>query len=424
MRIRVYQSDKGDCLLLTSRTGAHMLVDGGMREAFKAHVRPDLAAMAQQGQALDLVYVSHIDQDHISGILELLDNTMTWRVHDFRKAAGLSTKTPGVPRMPKIGGIWHNAFSMLLKDNVAAVENLLAQSSRLLALSEDKGWLEAAAEHHGLAFSVGEAVQVSRRIAADQLAIPLNQQFDGRLIMVRTPSGAEANVGDMSVHVIGPFAEDVERLKGEWNNWLRANKDRLARLREQADSDARAIGQSLDQLGLFLDIRLKELGNRNLVTPPNLASVMLLVEEAGKRVLLTGDGHADDILAGLAAQEALDATGSIHVDVLKVQHHGSEHNIHREFCERVDADDYVFCGNGKHENPDLDVLELLLSTNRSLRPNKSFNLWFNSSAAVAPPGAPTQHMKGIERLVKRHVDQSGGAIHASFLQQSSFDLNL
>ena len=121
MRIRVYQSDKGDCLLLTSRTGAHMLVDGGMREAFKAHVRPDLAAMAQQGQALDLVYVSHIDQDHISGILELLDNTMTWRVHDFRKAAGLSTKTPGVPRMPKIGGIWHNAFSMLLKDNAAGM---------------------------------------------------------------------------------------------------------------------------------------------------------------------------------------------------------------------------------------------------------------------------------------------------------------
>lgn len=80
---------------------------------------------------------------------------------------------------------------MLLKDNAAAVENLLAQSSRLLALSEDKGWLDAAAEHHGLAFSVGEAVQVSRRIAADQLAIPLNCRRDC--------PGAVAIVGNVAV---------------------------------------------------------------------------------------------------------------------------------------------------------------------------------------------------------------------------------
>ena len=60
---------------------------------------------------------------------------------------------------------------------------------------------------------------------------------------------------------------------------------------------------------------------------PNLASLMLLARRADKRVLLTGDGHAADILQGPGAPAKLDDDGRIHVDVLKVQHHGSEHNI-------------------------------------------------------------------------------------------------
>lgn len=38
---------------------------------------------------------------------------------------------------------------------------------------------------------------------------------------------------------------------------------------------------------------------------PNVASLMLLVEEGAKRVLLTGDSHPDMILAGLSAQGLL-----------------------------------------------------------------------------------------------------------------------
>ena len=91
MRIRIFQSDKGDCLLLTSASGANMLVDGGMADAFTTHVQPFLGNLAAAGEELDLVYVSHIDQDHIAGVLTLLDNIMTWRVHKYRKAAGLST---------------------------------------------------------------------------------------------------------------------------------------------------------------------------------------------------------------------------------------------------------------------------------------------------------------------------------------------
>jgi glyoxylase-like metal-dependent hydrolase (beta-lactamase superfamily II) len=115
MRLRVYQSDKGDCLLVSGTAGGHILVDGGMRQAFQDHVRADLGKMAAKKESLDLIYVSHIDQDHISGVLELLNTVMAWRVYEFRKKQGAKVKAPAFPKMPVIKEIWHNAFSDLLK---------------------------------------------------------------------------------------------------------------------------------------------------------------------------------------------------------------------------------------------------------------------------------------------------------------------
>ena len=86
---------------------------------------------------------------------------------------------------------------------------------------------------------------------------------------------------------------------------------------------------------------------------------MFFVKEGKQTMLLTGDGHWKDILNGLERHKLLKG-GKLHVDVLKAQHHGSEHNFKDEFCDVVTADDYVFCGNGQHENPDLDVLQMVV----------------------------------------------------------------
>ena len=424
MKIRVFQSDKGDCLLLTSRTGASVLVDGGTADSFTTHVQPFLGQMAAAGKDLDLVYVSHIDQDHIAGVLQLLDNTMLWRVHDYRKAKGLSTKVPSVPRMPRVAGIWHNAFSMLIGQNAGEAENLLAQSSRLLSLSADSQWTHAAAEHHELAYSIAEAIQVSRRVSADQLAISLNAQFGGMLILTREPAETAATIGGMTLRVVGPFAEDVDALKAEWNEWLRSHKERLSGLRAKAKDDAAKIGHSGDALASGLDILLKQLGNRAAVTAPNLASVMLLVEEQGKKVLLTGDGHADDIVAGLEHHRKLTAQKPLHVDVLKFQHHGSEHNVNGDFCRRIFADHYIFCGNGKHENPDLDAVKLLLRVNGHERPNTPYKLWFNCSADQAPAGGASEHMRRLASIVSEHAKTSAGRVSFAFLEQSSIEFEV
>jgi hypothetical protein len=107
---------------------------------------------------------------------------------------------------------------------------------------------------------------------------------------------------------------------------------------------------------------------------------------------------------------------SIH-RVLKVQHHGSEHNIIAEFCERVIADDYVFCGNGEHENPDLDVLELV-ADHRSQQPGK-FRLWFNSNSKVSRTQAGKEQMTKVEHLIAKLQQKSKGRLVPKFIANSS-----
>jgi beta-lactamase superfamily II metal-dependent hydrolase len=145
-------------------------------------------------------------------------------------------------------------------------------------------------------------------------------------------------VGGIRFSVLAPFEADLKKLRTDWNTWLDANEDVVEEIRRKAEDDQDLLGNEVVRLIARLAAEAKVLGNRKKVTPPNLASLMLLAEAGGKTVLLSGDGHHADILKGLAHVGKLDAQGRIHVDVLKVQHHGAEHNIDEAFCRAVTAD--------------------------------------------------------------------------------------
>src|SRR5262249_5599545 len=97
---------------------------------------------------------------------------------------------------------------------------------------------------------------------------------------------------------------------------------------------------------------------------PNLSSIVVLAKCNGKTLLLTGDARGDHILGGLEAAR-LAKDGKIHVDVLKVQHHGSDRNASRGFFDAVTAETYVISANGKYGNPDLDTLTWIVESARA-----------------------------------------------------------
>jgi beta-lactamase superfamily II metal-dependent hydrolase len=415
----MFQSGKGDCLLLSNANDtARILIDGGMPAAYRDHVAAALGKLRTAKKSLNLVYVSHIDQDHIGGILKMLDDEVAWRVHDFQKKNGnTSHKRPSVPRPPKIDTIWHNAFHEQLKKNAGPIEQALAAAAPVL-LGAQVGALRAVGlQQSELATSIREAIQVSRRIGPKQLGIKLNPQAKGKLLMLR--AGAKPlKMNGLSITILGPTDAHLKRLRKEWNEWLENNEKALKTIKETARADEDRLGASeLDRLMLTVALQAELFGDPKKVTPPNLASLTLLVEENGESILLTGDAVGTQITEGLGAAERLSAGATFNVDVLKVPHHGSENNIDKEFCDTVIAKDYVFCGNGEHENPDLRVVELM-AKRRLAAPGK-FKFWFNSSEAVVEKAAAAEHMAEVEKLVRRLAKNSKGRMIFKFLDDGS-----
>ena len=449
MKLTIFQSGKGDCLLLTGADGRRMLVDGGMRASYSEHVAPALGRLRDGGDIIDVVYVSHIDQDHISGVLQMMNDEVAWRIHDFQVNNNNPNHTePDSPRPPKVAQIWHNAFHDQIKDNAGEIEEMLAASAAILSGATRKSVRELASAEDELVTSIAEAIKLTRRVSPDQLGIKLNTPAKGKLMLVRPSTTAPIKFGGMRFSIIGPFSGDLTKLRADWNKWLTQNKAALKSIQAAAKKDEASFAAAeindlilpkLAQAELLSALLPSDdlasafkLGDREHVTTPNLASLMFFVEEKRKTLLLTGDGHHLDILKGLKHIKKLNSAGGIHVNVLKVQHHGSEHNLDEAFCRAVTADHYIFCGNGEHENPDLAVLEAVansrigkgaqLSSNPQV--GNPFKFWVNSSSAVTKKAEAKTHMTNVEKLLSSLAKKSNGAMSFFFLKGSSFELQV
>jgi hypothetical protein len=261
----------------------------------------ELEAIAAADGLLDLVAISHVDEDHITGVLDLF-------------ALLQDQRTNGDAELIGVDGVWHNSFSTTV-DPDGEIE---PQFNALRRMNRAAAPASAAA-----LFGIGEGNRL--RQLALQLDTPLNEQFAGSLIRVEdAPDPLEFD--NLTLRIVGPTQANLDELQTDWLEWL-------------------------DEFGPDLAS-----GNPLLManadnSVPNLSSVMFLATADDKTVLFTGDGRSDHLLQGLEARGLLAADGTLHVDVLKVMHHGSDRNATRTFFKRVTADTYVLSANGTRTIP-------------------------------------------------------------------------
>jgi hypothetical protein len=441
-----------------------VLIDGDKAGAYQDHVSPYLKEHVKK---LDLIYISHIDNDHIEGVLQLLDDLVEWRIFNFKTKKGQSPTAPKSLEPPEVDAIWHNAFHDLFGLESGQVAELLTARMTIFGNSDPQnesgpvGTALAATTQRfigieeNLATGLLQAIRVSYRVSPRQLDIKLNPEFKGELVQVKQDMGkksATSTIGGMSFFFLGPFEEDIIKLRDEWKKWLTKEAPKVADLARDAKKDIEALnGDEKDlitesalrqssalrdrlasEISLKVITDVEDLGDRSKVTTPNLASIMVLVVEGGKTILLTGDGHADDILKGLAFHEKLldadgnsVATGKLHVNVLKVQHHGAEFNINKDFCERITADHYIFCSNGLHDNPHLVVLQAIVEARGRSADGRDFTFWFNTSEPLdeeeLKEAGYIKHMRKVAQQVKE-LAAKNKHLKVRFMDESSFEL--
>lgn len=354
--LEVLRAQHGDCLLL-HHDGHLILIDGGPKDVYKDTLRPRLQTLmaAQPGQPLwlQLIMVSHIDDDHIIGLKDLF-------------AEAVDRVENGDPAAWKAGELWFNALGPLVKAGGATTPTPAGGAS-VAGIAADVASAAPNGESEAVAASVpnGSALEGF----AKQLGLAPNQEHFGGGVVQSVPGGTAKDImPGLKFTVLGPPERRIDDLREQWQAW---------QAKQEKDAEATAI---LDR-SVF-----------------NLSSIVVLAESDGKTMLLTGDARGDDIIEGLIDSGHLQQQGGppFTADILKLPHHGSNRNVDARFFERVRARHYVASANGRDDNPDARMLDLLLAAHRGNA--TPWTLWLTYG------GEPGDGLKHLPERLKQSFD--------------------
>src|SRR5215213_980685 len=327
----VRRARKGDCLILHYGSKADPglgLIDGGPSKVYKPFLKPRLDKIREArgldpkaSLPVDFLMVSHIDDDHINGMLELTKELLEAR--EARRPLALT-----------IDGVWHNSFDDIIGNSSDELTGAVTAQFGTASLAGE-------VDVEGLdpqAAKVFASVSQGFRLRDDTrgLNLRVNPQFDGKLV-IATENAKKVDIGKgLSFTVVGPMNDEIVALQKEHDTFLK-----------KQEQEKKTKGA----LAAFSDTSVA-----------NLSSLVLLAEVGGKSMLLTGDARGDKILKGLELVGLLtkDETSTFHVDILKGPHHGSDRNVDPIFFRRITAEHYVFSGDGEHGNPERATLQMLL----------------------------------------------------------------
>jgi hypothetical protein len=344
----VLRAHKGDCLMLHFGSPDEprlMVIDGGPADVYKPELKPRLQRLRAKRADLDdadplpidVVMVSHVDDDHIRGIIELTEEQRR-KTSDLRLA---------------VTSLWHNSFDDLLTtkpselvagSGAASITTAAAESfdsgSVLASIGQKKLNDDTQIEDEDMRQTIEVLASIPQgrtlRDNASELGWKPNRQFKGKLILAKAGAQPVTLDGGVKITVAGPMQPELMALQQEHDDWLRKQTEKKKSAPEA-------------ELAAFVDESI-----------PNLSSIVMFAEAAGKSMLLTGDARGDKILEGLELAGILAAGGTRHVDLLKVPHHGSDNNMETVFFKRLPADHYVFSGDGQHGNPERATMQMLL----------------------------------------------------------------
>ncbi len=349
-RITMLPAAQGDCLWIeygTSTAPHRILIDGGVH-ASGAALRTRIESLPADARVFELAVITHVDLDHIAGMLDLLDDPPDgFVVKDF----------------------WFNGFNHLpeSKDDTSTLgarmgEILMERLQRERATLKD--WNGA---FHGKAVSVGS------------MALPDSA--------AGLPTVTLA--GGMQITVLGPTGESLQRLRPKWVDEIEklgleaghAGGELLGHPEDEVDDES-VLGD--DRLDNAHDVKkLAAAVFREDASLANGSSIVLLAEYEGKRCLFAGDSFAKNTLAAIELLARGDET--FKVDAWKLAHHGGEKNTSPGLIAAIDTGTYLVSTSGiRYRHPKAATLSRILVHRPTATPARFV---FNYRSAQTSPWA-------------------------------------
>lgn len=362
--VKMFPARNGDGFLIKENGpfNAAILIDGGYASTFHDSILAELRHMHLANQPLDLVIATHIDADHISGLLEL-----------FR----LNGKADS-PAIIPIKNVWHNSLRCL------SVERLKARLSRddqdILNEICSRGFL---LPQNSQSFNQEISARQGSSLAAYLLSGNYTWNNGDGWHSINSSIRKEFNINqEVKVIVLTPSNERLEGLRKKWFAELR-RFGMVGKVNDnQMFDDAFEFLCSHEQSRLEVEseeISLKELTNKSLDDTyvaddslNNSSSIAIIIKTPSSRMLFLGDAWAEDVV--LAIRQWASEPFPIFFDLIKIAHHGSIRNTNIELLDLVDSPNFLFSTDGtQHNHPAYPVLKAIVDRPAKFVRNLHFN---------------------------------------------------
>ncbi|MEO6546797.1 MAG: MBL fold metallo-hydrolase [Ferruginibacter sp.] len=310
MKIKFLPAFNGDCILISFEyegKNRNILIDGGPPRTYLRHLKPELETLVQKDEIIDLLIVTHIDDDHIGGIKELYQDTGFGK--DFIKE------------------VWFNSGDLLSdyfnakRDPVRTVEIIKNNQT---------------------------SMSVAQGITLESILKEENGDWIQKLIRF---SGNKINFLGLLITVLSPNEDKLERLHKHWET----EKDKKVKMSEEHDDFNIPVSKLIE----------RKFNEDKAV--PNGSSIALLLETDKKSVLLLGDAHSSVIADSLEKLKFASEKNKLKLDLVKVSHHASKGNTSPRLLSLIECDKFVVSTDGsKHGLPDKEAIARIIASQPNL----------------------------------------------------------
>lgn len=345
--VEMLPAQEGDCFLIAVDNKYHILVDGGTPYTYRHYLKSRLIKLAEDKKVIDQLIVTHVDNDHIGGIIP------------FIKENGNASN----PQIIPVKEVWHNSYRHLQFDKNGKLE---FREKEILKSIVAKGAMEEHIKNND------ESVKDISGYQGTTLAgLLYSNGYNWNTISNNLPikKGVFQEI-DKNIHikVIAPQDNELEELGKVWKKQLMQKKhsflfsDELLfddayeyymRFLREPFIEAREISYMKEEENIE-KLAYKEYPSD--ISVVNNSSICFEIDYKGTLLLFLGDKSVGSLDMNLIKEKYA---------LLKVPHHGSNNNYSIEFAKKVHADVYLLSTNGrKYQHPDKEMIAKIIYFNK------------------------------------------------------------
>ncbi|WP_182921313.1 ComEC/Rec2 family competence protein [Pedobacter planticolens] len=300
--ILILKAYQGDCILIKTfdenEDCFNILIDGGTPNTFDFSLRNELKDIA----IIDLLVLTHIDSDHIGGVIKFLKNSL---------ANGI-----------EIRKYWVNCLNLIE----------VGFSSGKISYGQAKSLEELLLEKKEPLSKFNEAIFFSSQIRQDR---------------------------GITITVLSPTSEIIDSLKKGWPELSEEYQKKLKEVKISGTVLSQVSKGSLRDLAKE-DFRHQKTIENDIV---NSSCIAMLIKGIDFSFLALGDSRAEVVEQSLRKLEYNDTDNKLKVDYVKISHHGSKNNTSASLLDLIESEKFIISTNGggaATRHPDRETIARIL----------------------------------------------------------------